>query len=77
MELETLVRTLEKKLDRALEQIDKLVQILIGDSTDITKPGVMIRLDRLERSDRNKTKIIWALATGMVAVCGKTLLSLI
>ena len=48
--------------------LNKIAEVILGDPTDVTKPGVMIRLDRLERSDRNKTKIIWALATGIVAI---------
>jgi len=67
-ELENIVKSIQKKLDA-------IALVILGDPPDVTKPGVMIRLDRLERSDRTKTKMLWLLGSGMVAAAGKILFS--
>ena len=63
-ELENIVKSIQRKLDA-------IALVILGDPPDVTKPGVMIRLDRLERADRAKTKLIWLLGSGMVAAAGK------
>ena len=66
--LEALVKDMNKKLDR-------LCEVILGDPTDPDKPGHNIRLDRLERSDRVKTRVIWILATGVLVAAGEALMS--
>ena len=69
-ELETLVQTMSMKLD-------KIAEVILGDPTDSTKPGVMIRLDRLERSNQSKTRVLWVLASGLLFAAGNAILTLI
>ena len=69
-ELENLVQTMSIKLD-------KIAEVILGDPTDSTKPGVMIRLDRLERSNHTKTRVLWVLATGLLFAAGNAALALI
>ena len=66
--LEDLVKVMNKKLDR-------LCEVILGDPTNPDKPGHNIRLDRLERSDRVKTRVIWILATGVIVAAGEALMS--
>lgn len=70
------LETIAKDMGEMKQKLDQIVHAILGDPNDQTKPYVLIRLDRLERSDRNKTKIIWALATGMLAVGGNFVLTL-
>ncbi len=66
-ELEQFVRT---ELKAMRMQLDRLSNILLGDPSDTSKPGVPIRLDRLEQSNKLKNKVLMLLATGMVTALG-------
>lgn len=68
---------LEQLVTAMGEKLDRIAEVILGDPTDIDKPGVMIRLDRLERSNHAKTKVMWILATGMLAAMGNALLNII
>jgi len=68
--LETLVTSMGEKLD-------KIAVVILGDPTDESKPGVMIRLDRLERSNQTKTRVLWVLASGLLFAAGNAILTLI
>jgi len=68
--LEQLVKDMGVKLD-------KIAEVILGDPTDSDNPGVMIRLDRLERSNQTKTRVMWILATGILAAMGNAVLSIV
>lgn len=59
------------------EKLDKIAEVILGDPTDEKNPGVMIRLDRLERSKQNMTRLMWALATGVMFTAGQVLFSML
>lgn len=58
------------------DKLDRIAEVILGDPTDMDKPGVMIRLDRLERADKSKARVIWILATGVTIAAGNALLSI-
>ncbi len=68
--LETLVTNMGKKLDQ-------IAVVILGDPTNSEKPGVMIRLDRLERSNHVKTRMMWILASGLLIAAGNALLTIL
>jgi hypothetical protein len=68
---------LEKTIQDISIKLDKIAEVILGDPTDKDKPGVMIRLDRLERSKQNTTKLMWALATGIMFTAGQVLFSML
>jgi len=68
---------LEAKVEMIGRKLDQLVVAIIGDPTDETKPGVMIRLDRLEQSEKLRNKIIWLMGSGILFTIGTTLFSFI
>ena len=68
--LETLVTDMGAKLDR-------IAEVILGDPTNADKPGVMIRLDRLERSNYVKTRMMWILASGLLIAAGNALLTIL
>ncbi len=72
-----IVRALTVIVTDTKNQVDKMAQVILGDPIDLTKPGVMIRLDRLERSNRNRNKVTWIIATGLLLSVGNAVLSLI
>ena len=59
MELESLVQ----EMRRIREKLDMIAEAVIGNPVDKNKPGMLIRIDRLERSHR------------FMKVCGGVLLS--
>ena len=59
MELESLVQ----EMRRIREKLDMIAEAVIGNPVDNNKPGMLIRLDRLERSHK------------FMKVCGCVLLS--
>lgn len=72
-DLESVVRELRNSLDTMEKQLAKLTGILLGDPSDPAKPGVPIRLDRLEQSNKLKNKVLMLLATGMLTALGSVL----
>ncbi len=69
-ELEQFVRA---ELRAMREQLSNLTSILVGDPADPSKPGIPIRLDRLEQSNKLKNKVLMLLATGMVTALGSAI----
>lgn len=61
--LKTVIVAMERKLDM-------LVSALLGDPTDKENPGMLIRLDRLERSNATMKRVLTAFGTGLIAVIG-------
>lgn len=62
MDLESLSKTVEYMKDK----VDTIYTALIGDPTDETKPGFVIRLDRLERAYR---VLVW-LGGALITIVG-------
>ena len=63
--VEERVTTLEGKMDQMLASNGRIEAVLLGDPTDPSKPGVVVRLDRLERTSSGWTRFLW-LAAGVV-----------
>lgn len=52
---------MEQKLELIGEDIRGIRVALVGDPVNSDKPSIMLRLDRLEQSEKLKSKIIWAM----------------
>lgn len=65
------------KLDRMQEQLSKIMEIIVGDLSDTSKPGFHTRLDRLEQSNRQKNRIIGWLGMGVFTSLGSAIILLI
>ncbi|MEE9548667.1 MAG: hypothetical protein V3V68_04865 [Nitrosomonadaceae bacterium] len=73
MDLESLSKTVEYMKGK----VDMIVAALIGDPTDESKPGLLIRLDRLERAYR---VLVWfggALVTVVATIIAAFVIKLI
>lgn len=64
------IKDLQQCMQSMQDKLNKIMEIIIGDLADETKPGMHIRLDRLEQSNKLKNKIICLLATGVVTALG-------
>ena len=56
---------MQKTIKKMRRKLNEIALVILGDPTDQTNPGVMIRLDRLERSNQIKTKLIWVLISAV------------
>lgn len=65
------------RLDNMQEKLNKIMEIIIGDPADSSKPGVHVRLDRLEQSNKLKNKILTLLSTGVLMAFGSAILAAI
>jgi len=50
---------LEQIIHGMKKQLDMIVESIVGNPSDTTKPGLLIRIDRLERSNKNLRNIVW------------------
>lgn len=64
MEFESLVQ----EMRRMREKLDTIAEAVIGDPADSNKPGMLIRIDRLERSHRFMKVCGGILVSGMVTM---------
>lgn len=71
------LETIAKNMLEMKEKLDQIIYAILGDPNDQTKPYVLIRLDRLERSKRNTVRLMWALATGVMFTAGQVLFSML
>ena len=52
------------ELKHIREQVDNLMGMLRGDESDTTKPGLNVRVDRLEQSKQTHNRILWTIICG-------------
>jgi hypothetical protein len=54
--------SVEKQLDAINRKLDRLDEAIRGNG----KPGILIRLDRLEQDAKRQSKLIWLIVGAMV-----------
>jgi len=54
-----------------------LCSAIMGDPTDLNNPGLILRIDRLEQSNKLKGKIICALGLGVAYTLGQAIVNLL
>lgn len=55
---------LKTQLDNMDGKLDKVIDSVTG---DYGRPGLMTRVDRLERTTRLSTKLVWLFVSGIIA----------
>ncbi|MBI1372478.1 MAG: hypothetical protein GC159_06925 [Phycisphaera sp.] len=63
---ETVIEAIEKQLDAINAKLDRLDEAIRGTPGNGTKPGILIRLDRLEQDARRQGKLIWLIVGAAV-----------
>ena len=59
------------------DKLDMLCSAIMGDPTDLNNPGLILRIDRLEQSNKLKGKIICALGLGVAYTLGQAIVNLL
>lgn len=68
-------QTIERRLEAIDAKLDRLDEAIRGNPGNGSKPGILVRLDRLEQDARRQSRLIWlivgaivtALTSGLVA----------
>lgn len=68
-------QTIERRLEAIDAKLDRLDEAIRGNPGNGSKPGILVRLDRLEQNARRQSRLIWlivgaivtALTSGLVA----------
>lgn len=60
--------SLSQAVEYMRKKLDTIVEAIIGDPTDELKPGLLIRVDRLERSYAFQRKVLTLISGGLITV---------
>ena len=60
-----------EKLDNVVKSMGELREVLLGDGSE-QKPGLHMRVDRLEQKERLKSKVLWTVAGSTLGLLVKT-----
>lgn len=58
------------QLEYIKEQLSRIVSALNGDPGDENKPGLYLRVDRLEQSKKAHNRILWTIISGGMITMG-------
>ena len=61
------------KLDNMQIKLNKIMDIIVGDLADSSKPGFHTRLDRLEQSNKQKNRVIGWMGLGVFTSLGSAI----
>jgi hypothetical protein len=56
------------KLEAIEDQLKTILGALRGDPSDETRPGLFLRVDRLEQARKAHNRVLWTIITGGSAV---------
>lgn len=68
---------IQQTINEIKEKLDELVHVLMGNPAKPNELSFLVRVDRLEQSNRYKNRILWVLCTGVLAVLVQLTLPLI
>ena len=68
---------MEKIIEEIKEKLDLIISAIMGDPNDISNPGIMIRLDRLERSNKTLRNCLYLVSSATLVMLGNLVLKLI
>jgi hypothetical protein len=59
-------RGCQKQFDSLHEKLDRLDEAIRGTPGNGTRPGILVRLDRLEQDAKRQSKLIWLIIGAVV-----------
>ena len=66
-------RSVQEHLEAQDKKLDRIIRFLEGDELDPDKPGLKVRMDRLEQADKQHTKIAWVFGVAIIGLAMRTL----
>lgn len=68
-------RGCQKQFESIHEKLDRLDEAIRGPSSNGARPGILVRIDRLEQDAKRKSKIIWLTVGSLVTACGSAIMA--
>lgn len=68
---------LERKLDSIKQDIEAIRAALVGDPTRQDHPSILMRLDRLEQTEKLRSKLLYLIGSGVIGLILERLRGLI
>jgi len=67
----------QKQLESLHEKLDRLDEAIRGTPGNGTRPGILVRLDRLEQDAKRQSKLIWLIIGAVVTASASGAVALI
>lgn len=67
-EQDAIGKDLGSKLDDMRNELHIIRKAVVGDPTDSSRPGLLMRIDRLEQTEKTRARVLWAVVTGIVGL---------
>ncbi|KKN11707.1 hypothetical protein LCGC14_1023790 [marine sediment metagenome] len=61
------LQSLQEIVQEVKEKLDVVISALMGDPKTPTVPGIVVRIDRLEQSNKFKSKVLWCLGLALTS----------
>ena len=66
---------MEKEIAYIKAKLDVIYAAIIGDPTNPNRPGLILRMDRLEQKSKFQSKLLWLLTAGVIAALTRLIIS--
>ncbi len=67
---------MEKEIAYIKAKLDMLCAAVLGDPTNPEKPGLILRIDRIEQKSKMQSKILWILGGGVITALIRIIVSI-
>jgi len=61
--------------DEIHRKLDRLDEAIRGTASNGSKPGILVRLDRLEQDAKRQSKLIWLIVGSLITACGSAVVA--
>lgn len=67
----------QKQFESLHEKLDRLDEAIRGTPGNGSRPGILVRLDRLEQDAKRQSKLIWLIVGAVITASGSAAVALI
>ena len=66
---------MEKEIAYIKARVDVIYAAIIGDPANPNKPGLILRIDRLEQKSKLQSKILWLISGGVIVSLSRIIIT--
>ncbi|MCC5830145.1 MAG: hypothetical protein JJU36_11920 [Phycisphaeraceae bacterium] len=74
-DFQTFRGTVERQFESIQRKLDRLDEAIRGTAANGSKPGILVRLDRLEQDAKRQSKLIWLIVGSLITALGSALVA--
>ena len=74
-DFQTFRGTVERQFESIQRKLDRLDEAIRGTAGNGSKPGILVRLDRLEQDAKRQSRLIWLIAGSLITALGSALVA--